>query len=679
MEEERIYEEFEQYIIPKSWEDKKWTPTEYQAFWQEKIDNRLAWWEEWANKLKWFKKWEKVLDDSNPPFFRWFVGGETNLSYLALDWQIEQGRKNKMAIIWEGEPYDNDKKAPKEVKKYSYYELYRYTNQVAYALREKLGVKKGEIITFYMPMIVELPVYMLAVQRLGAAHSVVYSGFSALALAERAIDANSRIIITADGLYRNGKIVKLKEIVDEAVAICKERGHEIEKVIVVNRTQRDDIPWDNERDMWHCDLINGIKENVYVEPEKMTSDDFSFILYTSGTTGKPKGLQHSIGGYAVGLYATMKMIFDIKDDDVYWCAADIGWITGHSYIVYGPLITGATEVMYEGAPLYPEPDRIWDILERYGVSILYIAPTAVRMFMKFPLDNVKKHDLSTLRIMHSVGEPINPEAFRWYYSNIGNENIVASSTWWMTETGHIITGHTPGLGKIYPLKPGTNGYSIPGVNVDVLDENGEPVEYGNRGYYTITTPWPGMAMTIRGDDERFINTYWAKYSKKDENKWIFYTGDFAVKDKDGYVWVLGRADDVLKVAGHRIGTAEVESAMVLHKAVAEAACAGKPDEIKGEIPVIFTVLKKGFSPSEELEKDIRQHLRGTIGPVIASDAIILFVDLVPKTRSGKIMRRLLKAVVSGQPLGDTTTLEDETAVEEAKKAYEHLKEAFDKR
>ncbi len=669
---EDIYKEFKQYIIPPDWKDKVWDIEDFKKFHEnttKDLESIKKWWEEWANKLPWFKKWDKVLDDSNPPFYRWFVGAQTNLSYLCLDWQIEQGRKNKLALIWEGEPVD-ERGNPTQVRKFTYYDLYREVNRVAYALKTKLNVKKQEILTFYLPMIPELPIYMLAVQRIGAAHSVVYSGFSALALAERAYDAGSRIIVTADGLYRRGKIIKLKEVVDEAIKILEERGQKIEKVIVVRRTPREDVPWTPERDEWHHDFIAGISPNVKVEPEKMEATNTSYVLYTSGTTGKPKGAQHSIAGYAVGLYATMKMIFDIRDDDIYWCTADIGWVTGHSYIVYGPLMTGTVTVMYEGAPDYPEPDRWWSIIERYGVTVFYTTPTAIRMLMKYPIDYIKKHDLSTLRIVHSVGEPINPEAFKWYFKNICNENCVASSTWWMTETGQMLTGHFPGLGKIFPLKPGTNGFPLPGVKMEIVDEDGNPCPPGVRGYLVITTPWPGMLMTLFKDPKRFIDVYWSKFP----GKMYYYTGDYAVKDQDGYIWVLGRADDVLKVAGHRIGTAEVESAMVTHPAVAEAACVGKPHPIKGEIPYIFTVLKEGYKPDENLANELKMHLRKTIGPVVASDARILFVDMVPKTRSGKIMRRLLKAVITGSSLGDITTLEDETAVEEAKKAYEYLRQ-----
>ncbi|MEM1538923.1 MAG: acetate--CoA ligase [Candidatus Bathyarchaeia archaeon] len=674
---EAYKEFFESNIIPPSWKDKVWDKNDFKKFHESTASSKEAmekWWEKWANELFWFKRWSKVLDDSNPPFYKWFVGGETNLAYLATDWQIQKGRKNKLALIWEGEPWDETLKQPKEVKKFTYYDLFRESNVISYALKEKLRVKKGEILTFYLPMIPELPFYMLAVQRLGAEHSIVFSGFSAEALASRVLDSGSRIIITADGLYRRGKIVPLKPIVDEAIKICEKEGLKIEKVVVVKRAGIE-IPWDKERDIWHHELIADISPNVYVPVERRGEEDAAFILYTSGTTGTPKAVQHSVGGYAVGLYATMKMLFDARDDDVFWCTADVGWITGHSYVVYGPLITGLTTVMFEGSPDYPEPDRWWSIIERYGVTLFYTAPTAIRMLMRFPEDYVKRHDLSTLRVVHTVGEPINPEAYLWYFKNLGKENIVASSAWWMTETGHIITGHFPGLGKIFPMKPGTNGYSIPGVTVDVVDDDGNPCPPGVRGYFVITSPWPGMLETLYKNPQRYIDAYWARF----KGKRYFYTGDFAVKDPDGYIWVLGRADDVIKVAGHRIGTAEVESALARHPAVAEAACVGRSDPVKGQVPVIFTVLKKGYSPSPEFENELKKYLRSTIGPVVASDAIITFVEVVPKTRSGKIMRRLLRAVVEGATLGDVTTLEDGVAIEEAKRAFETVRKALDKK
>jgi len=672
-----VYKEFETDIIPPSWKDRIWDKKDFKEWYESTVKDKKAkeeWWEKWANEIFWFKKWNKVLDDSNPPFYRWFVGGETNLAYLATDWQIAQGRKNKLALIWEGEPWDEALQQPKEVRKFTYYDIHRISNVISYALKEKLKVKKGEILTFYLPMIPELPFYMLAAQRLGAKHSIVYSGFSADALATRAIDGGARIIVTADGFYRRGRIISLKPIVDEAVKICAQNGLKIEKVIVIKRIGQD-IPWNNETDVWHHEFIKDVPQNIHIPVEKCGSEDFSYILYTSGTTAAPKGAQHSIGGYAVALYTTMKLIFDVHEDDIYWCTADIGWVTGHSYIVYGPLIAGLTSIMYEGAPDCPGPDRWWNIIQRYGVTIFYTTPTAIRMLMKFPEELVRKYDLSTVRICHSVGEPINPEAFKWYYKNIGREDIVASSTWWMTETGQMLTGHFPGLGKIFPLKPGTNGYPIPGVTMEVLDDDGNPCKPGVRGYLAITSPWPGMLMTLYKSPQRYIDVYWSRF----KGKMYFYTGDFAIKDQDGYIWVLGRADDVLKVAGHRIGTAEIESAIIKHPAVAESACVGKEDPVKGQTPFIFTVLKQGYSPSQELANELKMHLRNTIGPLVASDTTIAFVDSVPKTRSGKIMRRLLKAIIAGATLGDVSTLEDGVAVEEAKKAYESVKAALERK
>lgn len=673
---EAMKKEFETYIEPPSWKDRIWRIDDYKKFHESTIKDKASieqWWEKWANEIFWFKRWDKVLDDSNPPFYRWFVGAQTNLGYLCTDWQLQLGREDKVAIIWEGEPVDENGK-PKEIRKLTYSDLYRESNRIAAALKEKLNVRRGEIITFYLPMIPELPLYMLAVQRLGAGHSIVFSGFSAEALAVRIMDGGARIVVTADGVYRRGKVLNLKKIVDEAVKICEREGHKIERVVVIKRAGNE-IPWNPERDVWHSEFLEDIPPNAKVECEPMGHEDLSFILYTSGTTGKPKGAQHSVGGYAAHLYTTMKLIFDIRDEDVYWCTADIGWITGHSYIVYGPLMCGATTLMYEGAPNYPDIGRWAAMIERYGVTIFYTAPTAIRMLMRFPTENYTRYNLSTLRIIHSVGEPINPEAWKWYYEVFGRSDTVSSSTWWMTETGGMLTGHFPGMGKIFPMKPGTNGFPIPGVRMEVLDEDGNPVKEGERGYLVISTPWPGMLMTLFKDPERYVQVYFGKYRKKG---WYYYTGDFAMVDSDGYIWVLGRADDVLKVAGHRIGTAEVESAMIRHPDVAEAACVGKSDPLKGEIPIIYITLKEGVQPSQEMAGELKKHLRATLGPVVASDAVFTFVDTLPKTRSGKIMRRLLRAVAEGKPLGDVTTLESEVAVEEARHAYEMVKEALEK-
>ncbi len=651
---------FGEKIIPKSWRDRAVSIEEFKKLREESLKNIEEFWAKIAEQLPWFKKWDKVLDASNPPFYKWFVGAETNMSYLCLDWQIQQGRKNKIALIWEGEPVD-DKGEPLEVRKLTYYELWRETNRIAYMLKNKLGVRKGEIITFYCPMIPELAAFLLATVRIGAAHSVVFSGFSSQALAERIRDAESRIVVTADGMYRRGKILRLKDIVDEAVKQCPT----VEKVIVIRRVGLKDINMVQGRDYFFDELMADVPKNVYVEPERMKSEDMLFILYTSGTTGKPKGIVHDIGGYAVGLYATMKWIFDVRDDDIFFNTADIGWITGHSYNLYGPLLVGLTFIWYEGAPDYPAPDRWWSIIERYGVTIFYTSPTAIRMFMRYGEDWIKKHDLSTLRIAHTVGEPINPEAWRWYFKNLCNEDCAASSTWWMTETGIILISHTPGL-KLIPLKPGTNAMPIPGVDADVVNEKGEPCPPGVKGYLVIKTPWPGMLLTIYKDPDRYIKTYWSKFPVL-----LYYSGDFAIKDEDGYIWVLGRADEVLKVAGHRIGTAEIESALIQHPAVAESAVVGKPDPVKGEVPVAFVVLKQGYTPSPELAKELKMWVRKTIGPV-AEPSEVYFVTKLPKTRSGKIMRRLIKAVLLGQPLGDVSTLEDEASVEEVKRAYEEF-------
>ncbi len=651
---------FNERIVPQSWKDRTVSVEEFKRLREESLRNIEEFWSRIAEELPWFKKWEKVLDASNPPFYKWFAGAETNMSYLCLDWQIQQGRKNKVALIWEGEPV-NENGEPIEVRKLTYYELWRETNRIAYMLKNKLGVRKGEIITFYCPMIPELASFLLATVRIGAAHSVVFSGFSSQALAERIRDAGSRIVVTADGMYRRGKILRLKDVVDEAVKQCPT----VEKVIVIRRIGLKNMNTVSGRDYYFDELMSDVPKNVYVEPERMKSEDMLFILYTSGTTGKPKGIVHDIGGYAVGLYATMKWVFDVREDDIYFNTADIGWITGHSYNLYGPLLVGLTFIWYEGAPDYPAPDRWWSIIERYGVTIFYTSPTAIRMFMRYGEDWVKKHDLSTLRIAHTVGEPINPEAWRWYFKNLCNEDCAASSTWWMTETGIILISHTPGL-KLIPLKPGTNAMPIPGVDADVINEKGEPCPPGVKGYLVIKNPWPGMLLTIYKDPERYVKTYWSKFPVL-----VYYSGDFAVKDEDGYIWVLGRADEVLKVAGHRIGTAEIESALVQHKAVAEAAVIGKPDPVKGEVPVAFVVLKQGYAPSPELVKELKMWVRKTIGPV-AEPSEVYFVTKLPKTRSGKIMRRLIRAVLLRQPLGDVSTLEDEASVEEVKRAYEEF-------
>ncbi|MFP3211101.1 MAG: acetate--CoA ligase [Thermocladium sp.] len=651
---------FDEKIIINKWSHKNISIEDYKKLHEKTIENIEEFWSSVAKELDWFKPWDKPLvADPQPPFYKWFAGGKLNASYLTLDKHVASWRKNKVAYIWEGEPVDS-KGNPTEVRRLTYYDLYREVNRLAYAMKTKLGLRKGDTITIYMPMIPELPIVMLAAARLGVIFSVVFSGFSATALADRINDAKSRAIFTADGFWRRGKQVRLKEVVDEAI----KSSPSIEKVVVYRRLGINDVPMTQGRDQWWNDLLSDVPVNAYIEPEQVESEHPLYILYTSGTTGKPKGIVHDTGGYLTELHATMKWVFDIKDNDVYWCVADIGWVTGHSYIVFGPLLEGATIVMYEGAPDYPAPDRWWQIIERYGVNVYYTTPTAIRTFMKFGDEWISKHDFSTVRLMHSVGEPINPEAWRWAWKWIGRSEIPFGSTWWMTETGGIMISHVPGWGLI-PLKPGTNGMPIPGIDADVVDDEGKPIQ-GKRGYLIIKKPWPGMPLTIWGDPSRFVNVYFSKFPG------VFYAGDWAIKDGDGYIWVLGRADEVIKVAGHRLGTYEIESALISHKAVAEAAVVGVPDQVKGEVPVAFVVLRSGNAPSDELRKELRVWVRQVVGP-IAEPSNIIFVSKLPKTRSGKIMRRLVRQVVMNQPLGDATTLEDETSIDEARKAYDELR------
>ncbi|NPA80653.1 MAG: acetate--CoA ligase [Thermotogae bacterium] len=606
-------------------------------------------WLQVAQELDWFVKPTRSIE-GEPPFYRWFRDGRLNMSYLCLDRHVRGGKRHKVALFWLGED------GTERVLTYGQY--YRLVNRLAYAFSHKWGLKKGDRVAIYMPMIPELPAVMLALARIGVIFSVVFSGFSANALADRIKDSGARYLITADGYLRRGKRILLQENVRKAIAQSP-----VEGVLVFERLGGE---WERgERDVMADDFLADVPANVHVEPIPVESDHPLFILYTSGTTGKPKGIVHDTGGYAVLLHATMDWVFDAREEDVYWCAADIGWITGHSYIVFGPFMKALTSVMYEGVPNWPDPGIWWSIAERYGVSIFYTSPTAIRLLMRYSDEYVERYDLSTLRILHSVGEPINPEAWWWFYEKVGRRRCPVGSTWWMTETGGVMVSHTPGW-KLVPLKPGTNGYPIPGVNVAVYRADGSEAPRGERGYFTITTPWPGMPLTIWGDDERYVKTYWQKFPGK------FYTGDYAIMDDDGYVWVLGRADEVMNVAGHRLGTYEIESAIVEHEAVSEAAVVGVPDEVKGEVPVAFVVLKEGYTPSEELKEEIKRTVREILSP-IATPKEVVFVSKLPKTRSGKIMRRLLRAVFLGQPLGDVTTLEDEASVEEIKRAYEQLK------
>jgi acetyl-CoA synthetase len=622
-----------------------WPLKKYSEIHQRSLADPERWWAEEARKLDWYKTWDKVLD-WQLPYARWFVGGRLNASFQCVDRHVKMWRKSKVAIYWEGE--DGRERV------LSYSTLYREVNRVASVLR-KLGVGMGDKVALYLPMIPELPVFMLACARIGAIHTVIFSGFSAQAMGDRINDIQAKIVVTADGGYRRGKIIPLKEITDDAANRCSC----IEKVLVVRRTG-EKVPWTEGRDIWLASMLEKLEESeLLVKPEPVEATHPLYILYTSGTTGKPKGVVHSTGGYLVFNHAAYQWVFDIKEESVFWCTADVGWVTGHSSIVYAPLSHGAAIVLYEGAPDYPSIDRWWDIIEKYGVSIFYTSPTAIRMFMRSGEEWVDKHDLSSLELLGSVGEPINPEAWQWYYKRIGKERCPIVDTWWQTETGGIMISPTPGIEPL-PLKPGSATLPLPGIDAAVVDPDGKELPPGQTGYLIIRKPWPGMLLDIYGSPERYKEAYWSRYPG------TYYTGDFAMRDKDGYFWVLGRADEVLKIAGHRIGTAELEDAVVAHPAVTEAAVASKPEEIKGEAIVLFLTLKKGISPSEQLRKEIATHLRNTVGPIAVPDEIH-FVESLPKTRSGKIMRRVLRAVASGQTLGDLSTLENEASVEEVKR------------
>lgn len=617
---------------------------------QDASSDFISFWEKQAKNLIWFSPWEKTLD-WNPPFAKWFVGGTINASYNTLDIH-QQNKADKPAILWEGENGDS--------LVLTYKEMWTRVKKFANVLKS-LGVKKGDRVTIYLPMIPELPISMLACARIGATHTVIFSGFSAAAIKDRIEDSKSKIVITSDGGYRRGNIIKLKEVIDDAI---KDLDF-VQNVIVVERT-KNKITLSSKDRFWN-QLMNDISD--VCPAEKLDSTHPLYILYTSGTTGKPKGVLHGTGGYLTHLNSTFKWAFDIKDSDVFFCTADIGWVTGHSYVVYGPLLHGATEVMYEGAPDFPDASRMWDIIQKYKVTIFYTTPTALRMFMKFGDELPNSFDLSSLRLLGSVGEPINPEVWKWYFKIIGKEKCPIIDTWWQTETGGMMISALPGLETI-PLKPGSGTMSIPGLQISIVDEIGNEVPPNTKGYLVIKNPWPGMLLTLWGDDKKYRDVYWSKYKN------CYYPGDYALKDSDGYFWLLGRADDVLKVSGHRIGTAELESCLVSHSDVAESAVCGIPDEIKGEIIIAFVVLKQNVTKDAKLlEKELSIKIRNDIG-AIATPQQIYFVTKLPKTRSGKIMRRLLKAIASNETIGDVSTLEDGAAVSEVQSALDDLQRSI---
>jgi acetyl-CoA synthetase len=605
-----------------------------------------AFWSTFAHELEWMTPWRTVVEWKSP-HAKWFVGGQLNVSANCLDRHVRTARRNKAAIIWEGEPGDK--------RTLTYFDLHREVSRFANVIKS-LGVGKGDRVAIYMPLVPEAAVAMLACARVGAVHSVVFGGFSAESLRDRINDAQASLLITADGGYRRGNIVPLKKLADEALTDTPSIRH----VVVVRRQEHNPLPCDIRagRDVWYHEKMATAATDC--PPEPMDSEDMLYILYTSGTTGKPKGIVHTTGGYLVGVYATTKWVFDLREEDLFWCTADVGWVTGHSYVVYGPLANGATVLMYEGAPDWPERDRFWDLIEHYGVTILYTAPTAIRAFMRWGIGWPARHDMRSLRLLGSVGEPINPEAWIWYHQHIGGGRCPVVDTWWQTETGHILITPLPGITS---LKPGSATKPFPGITAEIRTAAGEPVVQGG-GLLALTKPWPGMLRGIYGDPQRFVQQYWTKW--KDG---VYFTGDGARVDLDGDYWLLGRVDDVLNVAGHRIGTMEVESALVDHPKVAEAAVVGKTHEIKGQAVAAFVTLKEGNAPTPALMEELRAHVAHKIGAIARPDQLLFAADL-PKTRSGKIMRRLLRDIAEGKALGDTTTLADPAVVARLKNEYE---------
>jgi acetyl-CoA synthetase len=605
----------------------------YEDFYQWSLQNRFEFWDDMAKELHWFAPWSKTFEWTSKPFFKWFVGGKTNIVYNCLDRHQGTPVWEKVAFYWESDD-------GQETRTLTYKDMYVEVNRLAKGL-QKLGVKRGDRVAIYMPMVPELAIALLAVTRLGAIHTVVFGGFAAAALSDRINDAQAKVVITADANYRGGKLIELKKITDEALKDTPT----IEHTVVVRRLGAD-VNMQEGRDVYWHDLLADIPQDTVVPCEEMDSEDPLYILYTSGSTGRPKGVVHVHGGYSVGVYATTKLIFDIKPSDIYWCAADIGWVTGHSYIVYGPLMNGATNVMFEGTPTYPQPDRIWSLIEKYKVTILYTSPTAIRGLMRFGEEWPARHDLSSLRLLGTVGEPINPEAWIWYRTNIGGGTRHIVDTWWQTETGAILITPTLALAA----KPGSATRPFPTIEADVVDKDGHSVGSDKGGFLVIRFPWPSLMRTIYGDPDRYVNTYWNVIPD------VYFAGDAATKDSLGYFRIQGRVDDVIKVSGHRLGSMEIESSLVSHPAVAEAAAIGKPDELKGERVKVFVIVKAGFEASDALATELKQHVRSTVGPLAVPDELE-FVPALPKTRSGKIMRRVIRAREMGEPVGDTSTLD----------------------
>ncbi len=613
------------------------------SLFEEAKKDRLAFWAKMADSLQWTERWERVLDDDNPPYYKWFVNGKLNVSENCLDVHINNGLGDKKALIFEGEEGDSVSLTYTQLLS----EVCKFSNVL-----DQLGVKQGDAVTIWMPMIPEAIVAMLACTRVGAVHSVVFGGFSPEALKDRILDSKSKLVVTADGANRRGKVIPMRSAAEEALNDCPS----VENVVIVNRTG---TPYEIKkgRDLLWSELMAEAGSDF--EPVTMDAEDPLFILYSSGTTGKPKGILHTTGGYLVGVDTTFRYVFDHREDDIYWCTADIGWITGHSYIVYGPLSNGSSTFIYEGTPDYPARDRFWELIDKYKITVFYTAPTAIRSFMRWGNQYPEKRDLSSLRLLGSVGEPINPEAWLWYYENIGKGKCPIVDTWWQTETGMIMITPLPGL---TPLKPGSASWVFPGIDADVVDDQGNSTKPGQRGFLVINSPWPAMLRTLHGDPERFENTYWKQYPGR------YFTGDGAWKDKEGYFWIMGRVDDVLNVSGHRIGTMEVESALVEHPAAAEAAVIGKVHEIKGHAITAFVTLKEGYEGSDELVQELKTYVGKKIGAIARPEEIFFTYEL-PKTRSGKIMRRLLRDIAEQRDLGDVTTLMDPQVVSSIKEGY----------